>query len=290
MTPARAFRCLVFLCPLALQAVEYRAQATSTWVENLSRTSFVPAAKDGQVLALSGTATHARQLAPRWTLIAGLDVAWESVPEFDALDHATVGARLTLRRKFGLGPMAPVLDVALGASRAAFRESGRSGWRSEASATVSKRLTTAWRVSATGQWEKFEASHAAFDTQSRRLGVEASWDASAQWRLTAGVARLWGQIVTNATGAGWSQALAGGFGPVVKEYYTRTAWEVSDTFGPGWVAYRVDGDVDLWWTGISYSLSEHTRIPLRYESAKVINLVGVRYDSTFWSLGLVHRF
>ncbi|MDP2138428.1 MAG: hypothetical protein Q8J74_11320 [Candidatus Didemnitutus sp.] len=52
----------------------------------------------------------------------------------------------------------------------------------------------------------------------------------------------------------------------------------------------MDGDVNLWWTGIPSSLSEHTRIPLRHESAKVIHFVGVRYDSTFWSLGLVHQF
>jgi hypothetical protein len=76
----------------------------------------------------------------------------------------------------------------------------------------------------------------------------------------------------------------------VQNYYTHTPWEVTNTFGPGWVAYRVDCRADFWWAQIAARLGEHTSVPLRYESAKVVNRVGVRYDSAFWSLGVLHRF
>ncbi|MDP2138427.1 MAG: hypothetical protein Q8J74_11315 [Candidatus Didemnitutus sp.] len=87
-----------------------------------------------------------------------------------------------------------------------------------------------------GQLGKILRCLGTFETQSRRLGVETAWDPSEHWRLRAGAFRLWGQVVTNATGAGWALARAGAFGPAIQDCYIRTPWEVSNTFGPGWVA------------------------------------------------------
>lgn len=286
----RGFLLLLILAPLPLLAADYRMQASVAWAENLSRTSHAPTIRDATVYTLHGLATHARQLNSDWLLIAGFDAGLEHVPEYRALDQLSANARLTLRRKFGLGPMAPVVDLSAGVARVAFRESGRSGWRSHASLSVSKRLTPEWRIGASGSWEKFDASHTTFDIQHRRLAIETHWEVSERWTLGAGAARQWGRLVANASGSIWSQAISGGFGPVVNSYYNRIPWEVSHTFGPGWVAYRVDNTADFWWTEASFALSERTRVPLRYESGRVVNRIGIRYDSSLVTVGVLHRF
>lgn len=278
------------LLPLPAPAHDYRLGATVSYAENFSRTSYTPTARDATVLDLEGAFLHATQLAPNWTLLAALEGAAEHVREFTALDRLSAGARATLRHKFGLGLFVPVLDAGATVRAVAFRESGRSGWHQEAFASLSQRLTETWRFAATAGWESFAAAHAPFDTHARRIGLETYWDASEVWQLGAGAARLHGQLVANAAWSVYGQALGGGFGPEIQHYYSRIPWEVSDTFGPGWVAYRVDCRADFWWVQLTARLSDRTSLPLRYESVQVTNRVGVRYDSAFWSLGVLHQF
>ncbi|MBA4137836.1 MAG: hypothetical protein C0518_11010 [Opitutus sp.] len=282
---------LVCACaPHPTHAHEYRLQAATSWVENLSRTSFEPTAQDAALHSLDAAYVHARQLASNWTVIVGADAGLEYVPDFDALDRTSLGARATLRRKFGLGAFAPVLDASAALTRVEFRENGRSGWRSDASLTLGKRLHETWRVAAFASWESFTARAAPFDTHSRRVGLETTWDATDRWRFSAGGARLRGQVVANAAWSVWGPAINGGFGPVVNDYYNSVPWAVTDTFGPGWVAYRVEATANFWWAEASFSLREQTRVTLRGETVKVVNRIAVRYDSEIWSLGLVHRF
>jgi len=281
---------LAALAAAGATAVEYRAQAAATWTENISRTSFTPNAKDAASYSLDASATHARQLAPAWTVIGALELGAEQVPDFGGLDRLGAGARATLRRKFGLGPLAPVLDASVGLARVEFREPGRSGWRSDGGLTLAKRLNESWRVAAFAQWESFTAAGAPFDTRHRRLGAEASWAVGERWRLGAGGARLRGQIVANAAWAVWGPAIGGAFGPVVSGYYNSVPWAVTDTFGDGWVAYRVDCTADFLWGEASFDLGERTRAVLRRETVKVVNRISIRYDTEIWSLGVVHRF
>jgi hypothetical protein len=195
-----------------------------------------------------------------------------------------------MRHKFGLGPMVPVLEGGLALTAMRFHESGRSGWRQEGFVSLSQRLTASWRVVATANWESFTASRAPFDTHARRIALETYYDVTDTWQVGAGASRLHGQLVANAAWSVWGQALGGALGPTVQQYYRSVPWEVSNTFGQGWVAYRVECRADFWWTQLSARLSDRTSVPLRYESVKVVNRIGVRYDSAFWSLGVLHRF
>ena len=274
----------------AVGAAEYRLQAAHSWVDNLSRTSAVPDQRAANVLALDASALQVRQLARDWTALGALEAGIEQVPDWRGLDRWSLGARGTIRRKFGLGPFAPVLDAAVGLTRLDFREAGRSGWRGEGALTLSKRLTESWRVAGSAAWESTAARREPFDNHGRRLALEATWDVAPRARLAAGAARYTGDVVANAAGGVWAQALADGFGPRIGTYYRSTAWEVTDTFGPGWVAYRVQADADFLWAEASLLLGDRTRAALRLETVKVVNVVDIRYDTEIWSLTLAHRF
>lgn len=284
------------ICALALlalapaRALEYRAQAMGAWTENISRTSFTPTAKDASSFTVDASVVEARQLAADWTLIAGLEAGAERVSNFTALDRTSVGGTVTLRRKFGLGAFAPVVDATLAATRVAQREGGRSGWREEGQLRVSKRFTETLRGAVFARWQSFSARGAPFDTHERRLGAELTWDFAERWSLGAGGSRLNGQLTANAAGNVWWAALSGAFGEKVYDYYEDVPWTVTNTFGPGWVAYRVDCDADFLWAELSWSWTEQTRAVLRRESVRVVNVVDVRYDTEIWSFGLVHRF
>lgn len=264
--------------------------ARSSWAENISRTSDAATARNAAVHELTASTGVARQLASGWLATADGSVSWETVPKFEALDVWRFSLRGGLRRKFGLGPLAPTLQVDASALQAAFEENGRSGTQLQAGWWLGKRFTSTWRASVGAEWTRYSAKHAPFDVRHNRIFLETVWDATDRWQVSAGAARLEGEITANAANRVYMNALAGGFGPAIQGYYRSIPWHVTGTFGPGWIAYRVDAEADVWWAAIIPALGENTSVPLRYERVDVVNRVGVRYVSEFWSLGLRHRF
>ncbi|MFI5356667.1 MAG: hypothetical protein ACHQ4G_04965 [Opitutales bacterium] len=271
-------------------ALEVTSDFTVSWDKNFSRTSATAYQKDLAVYDASLDVGWNRQLAPSWFLNLRGVVQVEDVSEYSAMNFVGAGPQFTLRRKFGLGAYAPVLEWTGGASGVTFREHGRSGTQAETGLRLAKRLSEDWRISVEGDWEQFSANQPPFDTHDHRVQADATWDVTERWQAGFGGARLWGQKTANAAWAVYGQALGGAFGPAVQQYYRAIPWEPSNTFGPGWVAYRVDCRVDMWWVSLGPALSANTSLPLRYESVHLVNAVGIRYNSEFWSLSLVHRF
>lgn len=278
--------------PPALFAADWPAElsARSVWAENYSRTSDPNTAKDAATHEFAASTGVSRQLPSGWLATGDGTISWETVPKFDALDAWKFSVQGGLRRKFGLGALAPTLQVSASALRAEFEEKGRSGTQLQAGLRLGKRLTSSWRAAVGAEWTVYYAKHAPFDLHQNRVFIETAWDVTDRWQLSAGAARVEGEITANAANNVYMTALMGGFGPAIQSYYRSVPWQVTDTFGPGWIAYRVDAKADLWWFGVSPALGEHTSLPLRYERAEVVNRVGVEYVSEFWSLGLQHRF
>lgn len=270
--------------------LSYSATGNASWVENLSRTSAEANRKDAATYELSLGATHRRQLARAWLLHAGADASFFTAPEYDLTNHAKLSARLGLQRKFGLGPLAPVLQFDTALAYKAARLDADRGWTTEASLRLAKRFTETFKASAGGQWIEHNARSATFDLVQHSFSVDATWDLTERWSLSGSAGRLSGDIVANASWPVWAQAISGGFGPAVFNYYTSRPWEVTDLYGSGWVSYNVEADVDLWSLAASYAASDHTTIELRYSSAFVVNKIGIRYPTDSWGLGVSHRF
>jgi hypothetical protein len=282
--------CAVIIPALEAGAQDWHAEASYTWAENLSRTSYAPDRENGAVYDGSVTAEWHRQLTPNWTMLVNAEAGLEQVPAFPGLDSVHLGPRADLRWKFGLGPFAPVLTFSSAASRYELHEHGRSNWRIESSLSLSKRLTETWRVAASGGYQEDYARDHPFDIRNRRLSLETNWDFAEGWQLSAGGSRLWGELTANANQDIWGQALSGGFGRTVANYYNTVPYEHSTAFETDWIAYRIDCRADIWWASVSFALGANTSLPLRYESVKVVNRAQVSYNSEFWSLSIVHRF
>jgi hypothetical protein len=155
---------------------------------------------------------------------------------------------------------------------------------------VSKRVLTNLRFVADVNWHEHNARSAVFDLNQFCYTLEATWDISDRWTLSGSAGRLSGDIVANAAWSVWVRALRGDFGPAVSTYYNARPWSVTNVWGPGWVAYNVEAEVDLWSGALAYTVTDHTSVELRKSAAYVVNKIGVRYPTDSWSLTLHHRF
>jgi hypothetical protein len=289
----RAIRAIISalaLPGLLAAAPNFRASATHLWADNISRTSNPPEQRDATALEINAAATFNRQLSRDWFAWAGAEAATFADFDFSETNHSRLGLRAGLRRKFGLGPQAPTLDLEAALSHRAARYVGDCGLVADASARFSKRVTETLRLGATGEWHQQYARHSTFDVRHTQLSVDAAWDATDRWQFTAGAGRLWGDVVANASGPTYKRALEGDFGPIVQAYYAAIAYETGHLYGRNWISYRVHSRGDSWWLGAAYSLGDDTTLAARLWTIKVVNRVGIRYDTEFWSLMLAHRF
>lgn len=289
---------LIFLCVGAFGYSQtggslsaLRLEAFHTWSDNISHTSHLPTIKSGQYLTASGAMDYSRQLNPNWLLVATGELAGQQVSKFDALNNLNAAGTLLLRRKFGLGPFAPVVELSSGLSAASFKESGRSGWQFAADGRVSKRLNESLSFAGGIGLTEYYARHAVFDLSNRKAFLEGNWDITDRWRVNAGFSRTWGEYLANASPKIWPLAIGGALGPEIFAHYNTLAWEVSDTYGPGWIAYRNrDTEIDTSWIEISPALSDRLSLFLRYEFVRATNAIGIKYDANLWTSGLNYQF
>jgi hypothetical protein len=259
-------------------------------VENLSRTSYEPTRQDAATYDFSLSGTMPRQLASSVMLVGSGEFDAHFVPDYSLTNNTTFTGRISLQRKFGLGPQAWVLQGSLGAGYKAARFAADRGVTTEASVQLSKRLLSNLRLAASGRWVEHDAKSSGFDLDQHSFGLEAQWDIDEHWTLSGSASRLKGDIVANAAWSVWSQMLAGAFGPTIFNYYTSRPWSVTNLYGPGWVSYNVEADVDLWSVSLAYAWTDRTSLELRQSAAYVVNRVNVAYPSDSWALSLTHRF
>jgi len=273
-----------------LDALTITATGTVSWLDNISRTSAEASRKDATTYELSLGASRHRQLAAAWLLHGGVDATLLTVPEYERGNQLELGPRVGLQRKFGLGPLAPVLQLDTALTYKSARLNADRGWTAETSLRLGKRFTPTFKAGLTGRWIEHNARSATFDLSQHSFTVDAAWDINEQWSLSGSAGRLSGDIVANASWPVWGQAISGGFGPTVFNYYTSRPWEITDLYGARWVSYSVEADLDLWSLAASYAVSIRTTAELRFSSAFVVNKIGIRYPTDSWGLSVVHRF
>ncbi len=268
----------------------YSASGSGAWVENQSRSSNPLDMRETPVYELDFSAAASRQLARDWVLNYGAEAGLFTMPDFSRNNLFTYGVNGRLQRKFGLGPLAPVLSAHAAYAMTDARINGQDGGTLSGGVSFSKRLHPALRIGADATWLSHYARHNTYDLNQRTFSIEAVWDITDRLRLTGTAGWLKGDIVATAGAVVWGRAIGGLLGPTIAEYYNRTPWEVTNAYAPGWVSYSVEADVDLWSVSLGYAFSDKTTFDLRLSSAYAVNIVNVRYLQRQWGAGLVHRF
>ncbi len=273
-----------------LEGISVSAAVTASSVDNISRTSYAPTRKNATSYELDVDASRHQQLSPGWLLELAAGAGWQQVPDYSLTDNLTAGPRAALQYKFGLGPLAPVLQFNTAFTYKDARLADDRGWTTEGGIRLAQRLDPALKVAVGCQWLDHNAASSTFDLQQRTLSFEAVWDITEDWRLSGSASRLTGRVVANAAWAVWQQAITGGYGEAVYDYYTSIPSSVTNLYGPGWVSYNVQADANLWSLTLAYAVTANSTLELRYNSAYVINYVDIRYPTKSWGLGWIHRF
>jgi len=278
------------VAPGLLCAASFRAEAATSWVENIGRASSPVDWRDTLVAEVSGAGTWTRQLAPNLTGALEADLGVNTAPRFDRLSQARTGVEARASRKFGLGPLAPVVGAAVAAGGKLAKIGEDTGFTTSATLRASKRFTEAWQLGAGVEWLRHNADSATFDVSHRKVWGELSWDLTPRWRLTYGYGRLRGNFTANAGPVVWNRALTGQLSAAIARYYNTVPWTVTDSVGAGWVTYNVTGQSRFWWLELSPALSEATSLSLRYDSVFTKNIIFVKYRQDLWTLSLNQRF
>jgi hypothetical protein len=275
---------------IAALPIDYSAQGSYLWTENIGRASGPSDFRDASTYEAAFTAGMSRQLSSGLLGRVQLETVASTTPDYDLLDEATFGPRGILRKKFGLGPDAPVLSFELASLGRLARTDENNGVTLEGVVTLSKRFGPYVSVLARGEWQEHVASANTYDVHHYGASAAVTIDPTDRLRFSAGVGRLSGTFTVGASAARFAGALGGALGPDVAAYYATIPTTVTNTFSPGWIAYRVEGDVDYWWFDASPALTDNLTLSVRYERTHTVNIVNVDYYQDIFSVSLLYAF
>lgn len=271
-------------------AWDYSAGATYQYTENHGRASGASDFRDVSTTKAVITAGTGKQIARDVTLRLQLEGAALASWDYEKLGEATLGPRVSTRKKFGLGPTAPTLSLETAAIGKLARVDEQNGVTFQGAVTAAKRFNSIFSGRLRADWQEQVADHDAFD--SRHLGVEASLaiDLSDRLRFTVGGGYIDGLITAGASKARLDGAKAGALGTRIADYYNSVPSATTGAYETGWQAYRVKGDGDYVFVGFSPAITDSLSLSFRYERVHFTNIVDVTYRQDVFSAGLLYSF
>ena len=274
-----------------ISSPDISVRAGYRWTENVSRSSGRRDFRDASEYELGVAAGYNRQLTPRIYAHVEFGLTGTVSPDYELLDHTDFGPRLTLKRKFGLGPYAPVLSAQTDLSGRLARLDEQQGFGARETVTLSKRFSPWLSAAVSGEWQGFMAERSAFSVSHFTADARVTVDPHPLVRFSAGASRLDGSFTASASRNRFvNGALAGALGPDVASYFATIPWARTDIFEAPWISYRVRGYVDAWWFEYSPSFTERTGLTLRYERNHAVSVVHTEYRQDILTLSVNHVF
>jgi hypothetical protein len=224
-------------------------------------------------------------LANGLTLRATLDAAGELYAHYGALDNVAVGTSLGLRRKFGLGALAPWIGASASAARLEYRSALRDGWRYELGFNAGKRLAAPWTVEAGYRYDHRTAdkevavvpgiSGAVFDLQSHRVELKSEYALTDRIALAAGYDVRRGDIASTT----------------LRNFNIFThsdAIALDPAFGAETVGYRIQAVTRAYRLGVGYALGSANSVNFVAERWVSRARAGLDYYNTLVGVSYVH--
>lgn len=271
-------RVLFFLFCFAAAATHAAdATLTATWDDNADNASRSLDRIGALQFRGGAAARQLREINEDWVLFYGGAIAAEAWPRYDGLDLATLGPRLALQRKFGLGAFAPVLRLELGADAVAVRESARSGPAGTATLRLVQRFSTSTHAGISAELSRLDARSAVFARTGETLAASLDHDLDERWRVSLRLAWRDGDVVSYATPPR----------PDLKAVSRDLT--ASDTFDRPFIVYRLKAHTLDYSLALSPALDERTALSLAFglrETARP----GERYVNHLVSLTLTRQF
>ena len=204
---------------------------------------------------------------------------------YAGLDNLSVGPTFELRRRVGLGALAPVFSIGLSGSAVGFDDPERSKIEGSLLLGFEERLSDSLQVVVGAQLGSFDARDVVFSGNYASADATLNWDLSEVWRVKFCGGWRNGDAVANYT------AVNSPFGwiPVDEEAFNLPgAWHYVSTFHDPYVAWRVSTVTWSYGVGISPALGPHTSLCLQFTH---LDAPGIdRYVDNIVSLSVTHQF
>lgn len=196
---------------------------------------------------------------------------------WDGLDLTTAGATLGLRRKFGLGPYAPRLDLTLTPVVSHAATAPRSARALTTRLAYARRLSPGLAWQAAAEVARVDARRAVYSTTGHTFSLGATWDATPDWRLSATVRHRDGDLVSWCRNS-WP------------EFAGTTQW-LDGIFAGDWFPYRTHSRTRGLNLSLAYAIGDHTSAAF---TADISRSAAVHqshvYTNEIFSLQVVHVF
>jgi hypothetical protein len=262
------------------------ASASATWQDNITNATAGDGVLGAFTLESGADVTWLRAIDFSTILTTGAAASADLCTTFGGLDCVSVGPRLELRHKIGLGPYAPTVSVGLEADAVAFSDPERSNVDAAVVARFSQRFDESLQLVVDGRICGTEANHEVFSGDYASLGATLNWDMDETWRLSVTGGWRDGAVVPEYAA---EKVPVYGWVPIDMGAYSYTgARQLVRTFSEPFIAYRATAPTASWGAGVSPAVGRHTSIVLQYTRCRTSAYD--TYVNDLVSVGVVHHF
>ncbi len=237
--------------------------------------------------AASISALQLIQAGESYSFAAGAELSGQIYDHLSGLNDASLDGMLSLKKKWGLGALAPWVRATVSLGRADFADGYRDATIYRASLEIGKRFDermSMWanygyeRRRATPPEAEFYGTSADVFSQSGR-SLKAGMQYSLSGPLSLSLGSLWrrGDVISTTT------ANSPG-------YVNYKAWVPDPTFGTGAYAYRLDATTYGARLGAEYSLGAHNLIGCGFQRLETHAQGGINYSDSMPILTWNYRF
>jgi hypothetical protein len=227
------------------------------------------------------------QIGENYSFAAGGNLGGQVYEHLSGLNDASLEGVLSLKRKWGLGALAPWARAGISLGRADYADGYRSASLYRASLEIGKRLderVSLWagynfehRHATPAEAELYGISGDVFSQSGRTLKAALQYSLTA--RISLGLGSLWrhGDVISTTTAAN-------------NIYVNSKAVAADPTFGPGAYAYKLDGTTYGARLGVDYSLSAHSLIGCGFQRLQTHAQGGNNYSDSMPQITWNYRF
>lgn len=201
-------------------------------------------------------------LGEGYSLSAGGDLRGETFHRLDGLSSASLGAGLTLKKKWGLGAFAPWIRAGASITRSDYRENYRNASIYLATVALGRRIDERWNLWADYAFERRSAA----TQEQQEPGVSGDAYSEVSHRVTANVEYALNEVVfLDADLSVRSGDIVSTTLSEYRIYDAARAIAEDPAFGPDAYAYKLIGTTYGFRVGINYSPTPHTLVECGFQ-------------------------
>lgn len=272
------FRLVLFLTSAAAAIATPGSPVLTVGVLSDSNASnSIRAQKDDSAATASVSFASLRVIDRNWQGNLRLKASTSRWKKFSGLDLSPISVQAGLRRKFGLGPYAPILDLSMELGRRFASTTARTSDFGVGKLTYSQRINPSLRWHASAEIERHSARRAVFSTTRHMFRVGGDYDLNRNWSASLSFGHGKGDLVS------WCRLS-------FPEFLGTTQW-LDGIFGGDWFPYQTVSKTTAGHFSLSRALGANRAMAISADIAKSNETTTThKYFNDIYSLQYIHAF